>query len=104
VSAEHGLGTDQQRYPAQHVTGQPVQQGREDGPIGGIEPHPVAAELTLQQHNESYSPAIAADCSGHTGHTRDDARVRAVTPAGAVREVQRLPGVDLPSGSGRTHA
>jgi hypothetical protein len=55
VPADHGLGTDQPPYPAQHVAGEPVQQRCEEGPISRIEPHPhphpLAAELALQHHD-----------------------------------------------------
>jgi hypothetical protein len=48
VPTQHGVGTDQQPYPTQHVAGETVQQGREEGPVAGVEAHLLPMQLALQ--------------------------------------------------------
>jgi hypothetical protein len=45
VPTQHGLRTHQQSDLAQHVTGEPVQQGSKEGPIGRCEPDPRTVQL-----------------------------------------------------------
>ena len=43
VPAQHRVRPDQQPEPAEHVAWEPVQQGGQEGPVGGGEPRPVRA-------------------------------------------------------------
>jgi hypothetical protein len=51
VPAQDGLGADQQPQPLQRGSGEPVEQGGQQRPVGGLEADPLVAELTLQ-HEE----------------------------------------------------
>jgi hypothetical protein len=51
VPAEHGLRADQQPDAVQHVAGKAVQQGGEEGPIGGREPDLLAVELAFENRD-----------------------------------------------------
>jgi hypothetical protein len=45
VPAQHGLRTHHQPHPVQHVARKPVEQGRQEGPVGGSEPDPVTMAM-----------------------------------------------------------
>jgi hypothetical protein len=51
VPAQHGLGAYQQPDPAQHGAGESVQQGGEEGPVGGGELDFLAVYLPLEDHD-----------------------------------------------------
>ena len=53
VPAQHRLRTHQQPHPVQHVAGESVQQGRQEGPVGGSEPDlaTLAVELPFEDRD-----------------------------------------------------
>lgn len=51
VPAQHGVRSDQQPQPAQHVHRQPVQQRCQERPVAGAEPHLLLSELPLQHRD-----------------------------------------------------
>jgi hypothetical protein len=53
VPAQHRLGTHQQPHTMQNVARKPVQQGCQEGPVGGREPDLVtlAVELPLEDRD-----------------------------------------------------
>jgi hypothetical protein len=51
VPAQHSLGAHEQPDPAQHGAGESVQQGGEEGPIGGSELDLLAVDLPFQNHD-----------------------------------------------------
>jgi hypothetical protein len=75
MPAQDGLGSDQQPQPLQRGPGEPVEQGGQQRPVGGLEPDPLVAELALQ-HRELV-----------TKH--EDFGVLIVVAAGAVAEAAR---------------
>jgi uncharacterized protein YkwD len=48
MPAQHSVGAYQQPHSAQHVARQPVQQGRQQHPIGPVEPDLLLAHLAFQ--------------------------------------------------------
>jgi hypothetical protein len=51
VPTQHGLGAYQQSDPAEHVAGESVQQGGEQGPISRGEPDLLAVQLPFEDHD-----------------------------------------------------
>jgi hypothetical protein len=48
MPAQHRVGVHQQPHSAQHVARQPVQQRRQERPIGPVEAHLLLAQLAFQ--------------------------------------------------------
>jgi hypothetical protein len=51
VPPQDGLRAHDQSYPAQHLAGESVQQGSEDGTVGGVEPYLLPILLPLQSRD-----------------------------------------------------
>jgi hypothetical protein len=51
MPAQDRFGTYQQSDPAQHVAGELVKQRGEEGSVGGGEPHLLAVQLPLEDHD-----------------------------------------------------
>jgi len=51
VPAQHRVRLDQQPEPAEHVTGEPVQQGGQEHPVGREEPRPGLTQLLFQDRD-----------------------------------------------------
>jgi hypothetical protein len=51
VPAQHRVRPAQQPEPAEHVAWESVQQGGQERPVGGGEPRPVRAQLSLQDRD-----------------------------------------------------
>ncbi|MGH3288285.1 MAG: hypothetical protein ACRDPD_26985 [Streptosporangiaceae bacterium] len=51
MPAQYGIGAHQQPEPAEHVPGEPTQQGGQERPVARREPRPGHAQLPLQDRD-----------------------------------------------------